>query len=230
MNALEDPLELETRRRIYQHLQKTPGTHMREIGRELDIPMGTLEYHLHYLVKANLLTTRQDARYTRYFPTGELSRREKDVLAILRQKVPRQVAAHLLLAPGSSHGQILTKFALSPSTLSFHIKKLVTTGIVSQEKSGRENLYRVVEPELVAKVLIQHRASFFDDVVDRFADVWLNLEARPGPVAAPDRAAGGGESTAPADAGEGPPPPGGLGGGALALWRLLGGAVARALA
>src|SRR5438552_15783538 len=176
--ADEDPLELETRRRIYQHLQRFPGAHMREIGRDLDIPMGTLEYHLHYLVKADLLTIRQDPRYTRYFATGELSRREKDVLAVLRQKVPRQIAAHLLLAPGSSHGALLTKFALSGSTLSFHLKKLVRTGIAQQEKSGRENLYRVVEPDLVARVLIQHRATFFDDVVDRFADVWMGLEPR----------------------------------------------------
>lgn len=67
--AADDPLELDTRRRIYRHLQKVPGAHMREIGRDLEIPMGTLEYHLHYLVKAGLLTTRQDARYTRYFPS-----------------------------------------------------------------------------------------------------------------------------------------------------------------
>jgi DNA-binding transcriptional ArsR family regulator len=209
VSAVDDPLELETRRRIYQHLQKFPGAHMREIGRDLEIPMGTLEYHLHYLVKADLLTTRQDARYTRYFPSGELSRREKDVLAVLRQKVPRQIAAFLLLEPGASHGQILTRFTLSASTLSFHLKKLVTTGIVSQEKSGRENLYRVLEPDLVAKVLVQHRASFFDDVIDRFADVWLGLDARP--AGAPDATpgAGGGDAGVP----ETPPrdlPPGGV--------------------
>ena len=193
MSALDDPLELETRRRIYQFLQKLPGAHMREIGRELAIPMGTLEYHLHYLVKANLLTTRQDPRYTRYFPTGELSRRDKDVLALLRQKVPRQIAAHLLLAPGSSHGALLEKFALAASTLSFHLKKLVAAGIVEQQKAGRENLYRVVEPDLVAKVLVQHRESFFDDVIDRFAEVWQGLEPRsPAEGAPPSPGEGGG--------------------------------------
>lgn len=176
---MDDPLELDTRKRIYQYLQKFPGAHMREIGREVDIPMGTLEYHLHYLVKANLLTTRQDTRYTRYFATGELSRHEKDVLAILRQKVPRQLAAYLLLEPGASHGTLLAKFALSASTLSFHLKKLITTNIATVEKVGRENLYRIVDAELVARVLIQHRESFFDDVVDRFAEVWQTLEPRP---------------------------------------------------
>src|SRR5437763_5932468 len=153
--------------------------------------MGTLEYHLHYLVKAGLLTIRQDPRYTRYFATGELSRQEKDVLAVLRQKVPRQIAAHLLLEPGSSHGRLLTKFALSASTLSFHLKKLVRAEIAKQEKSGRENLYRVLDPELVARVLIQHRATFFDDVVDRFADVWMSLEPRGDEGAPPPSGPGG---------------------------------------
>lgn len=213
---MEDPLELETRRRIYQYLQKVPGSHMREIGREVDIPMGTLEYHLHYLVKANLLTTRQDARYTRYFATGELSRREKDVLAVLRQKVPRQVSAHLLLAPGSSHGVLLQKFQLSASTLSFHLKKLVTAGIVSVEKAGRENLYRVVEPDLVSRVLVQHKASFLDDVIDRFAEVWLGgLDPQPSgaePAAAVPPEGG----TKPDDP---PPPP--SGGGVWMVFSLL---------
>lgn len=197
---VDDPLELETRRRIYQFVQQRPGAHMREIGRDLEIPMGTLEYHLHYLTKANLLVTRQDPRYTRYFAEGELSRRDKDVLALLRQKVPRQIAAHLLLTPASSHGALLEKFALAPSTLSFHIKKLVNAGLVSQEKAGRENLYKVVEPELVARVLIQHRASFFDDVIDRFAEVWQGLEPR-------------------ADDGGAPPTEPGAGGGVLMLFQ-----------
>lgn len=186
-------------------MQKFPGAHMREIGRELEIPMGTLEYHLHYLVKADLLATRQDARYTRYFASGEVSRRDKDILAVLRQKVPRQIAAHLLLAPGSSHGSLLTQFQLAPSTLSFHLKKLVTTGIVVQEKSGRENLYRVVEPDLVSRVLIAHKESFFDDVIDRFAEVWQGLEPR-----APE-------------VDEGAPPPGGV---LIALQALVGSAFA----
>ena len=190
---MRDPaeaLELETRRRIYQHLLRVPGDHMREIGRALEIPMGTLEYHLHYLVRAGLIHTREDPRYTRYFPTGEIGRREKDVLAVIRQEVPRRIAAFLLLNPGANHGEIHAQFQMSASTLSFHLKKLVAAGIAVQEKVGRENRYTVVEPDLVAKVLVTYRASFVDDVVDRFADVWLALAPKEEP--AEEEAAGSG--------------------------------------
>lgn len=174
----EQALELETRRRIFRHLQAKPGAHMREIGRELTMPMGTLEYHLHYLVKAGLLSIREDGRYVRYFTVGEMGRREKDVLAVLRQEVPRRIATHLLVNPGANHGQILAQFQLSASTLSFHLKKLLVSEIARQEKQGRENRYWIVEPELVGKVLVAYRESFLDDVVDRFAEVWLGMQAR----------------------------------------------------
>lgn len=188
-----DLLELETRRRIYRHLEEHPGEHMRELGRILAIPMGTLEYHLHQLVKAGLLATREDARFTRYFVAGGgLGRREKDLVAILRQRVPRQIAAFLLLSPDSSHGTILSQFQLSPSTLTFHLKKLMATEVVRQRREGRENRYTVVEPEAVAKVLVTYRATFLDDVVDRFAEAWLAL----GPPEAPAASSGAGSGEA----------------------------------
>jgi DNA-binding transcriptional ArsR family regulator len=174
----DEPLELETRRRIYQFLEQHPGEHMREIGRSLNIAMGTLEYHLHYLIKSGLLTTREDQRFTRYFPAGGMDRRDKDVLAVVRQKVPRQIAAHLLLHPGASHGEILRHFSLSASTLSFHLKKLLRSGIATQAKEGRENHYQITDPDTIARVLITYRASFLDDVVDRFAEAWLSIVPR----------------------------------------------------
>lgn len=187
----EDLLELETRRRIYQHLEQHPGEHMRELARTLAIPMGTLEYHLHQLTKAGLLATREDPRYTRYFVAGgTMGRREKDVMALLRQQMPRQIAAFLLTNPDSSHGTILAQFQLSPSTLTFHLKKLLANGIAVQRREGRENRYTLVEPELVAKVLVTYRATFLDDVVDRFVDAFLSItppEAAPPARATPPR-------------------------------------------
>lgn len=172
----DEALDLESRRRIYQLVKDQPGIHMREIGRQLEMPMGTLEYHLHYLTKAELLAIREEGRYTRYFVTHEMDRREKDVLSLVRQETPRRVIVHVLQHPGSSHGEILEHFDMSASTLSFHLKKLLEGGLLEKQKQGRSNLYTVAEPELVAKVIIQYKESFVDDVVDRFADVWLGLE------------------------------------------------------
>ena len=53
---MADPLELETRRRIYAHIMRHPGQFLREIQRALDMAMGSLEFNLDALVKHRLAT------------------------------------------------------------------------------------------------------------------------------------------------------------------------------
>jgi DNA-binding transcriptional ArsR family regulator len=198
----EDALELDTRRRIVAHVQRHPGTHMRELQRQLGMSLGTLEYHLHVLVRAGLLSSREDGRYVRYYVEALVGRREKDLLGLLRQEVPRRVCAQLLLRPEQSHKELLSHFRLAPSTLTFHLKKLLAARVVDAWKHGRETRYRVLEPDLVAKCLLAYRGSFLDDVVDRFAEAWLDVGASLEPAGEEQPGSGGsggaGEAPAPA--------------------------------
>jgi predicted transcriptional regulator len=173
----EDPLALDTRRRIFDHVAAHPGTHMRELQRQLAMSGGTLEYHLRVLTREGLLAERRTGRYLRYYVAAQVGRREKDVLGLLRQAVPRRICAQLLLKEDQSHGELLQHFEMAPSTLSFHLRKLVDGEVVDARREGRETRFRVRDPALVAKCLSDHRASFVDELVDRFADVWLDLGA-----------------------------------------------------
>ena len=60
-------LELETRRKIYEQINKSPGIHFRELERRLKVVVGNLQYHLQYLEKKNLIRTLNDEDYVRYF-------------------------------------------------------------------------------------------------------------------------------------------------------------------
>lgn len=173
----EDVLGQGSRRRIADAVAAKPGVHMRELQRGLGMSAGTLEYHLHVLVREGVLAQRRQGRYTRYYVAAQVGRREKDVLALLRQEVPRRICAQLLMKPDQSHGELLAHFALAPSTLSFHLKKLVQGELVDARREGRETRFRVREPGLVGKVLVDYQASFVDELVDRFADVWLSVGA-----------------------------------------------------
>jgi DNA-binding transcriptional ArsR family regulator len=173
----EDALAQETRRRVFAFVREHPGTHMREIQRRLAMSAGTLEYHLHVLVRGGLLTSRRQGRYLRYYVTADVGRQEKDVLGLLRQEVPRRLCAHLVEKPEQSHGELLQKFTIAPSTLSFHLKKLVDGGLVEAQRVGRETRFRVKDPAVVGRVLVEYKASFLDEVVDRFAEGWLSVSA-----------------------------------------------------
>jgi len=174
-NNKEDALELATRRAIYQYIKACPGAHLRKIHRAVNLPFGQVLYHLNYLEKNDLIVVKKDGKFNRYFGKNLMGRKEKEIISILRHDVPRRIAILLLFKPRMTHKEILQYVDISPSTLSFHLNKMVESEIITRESRGRESLYWVTDEKLTAKTLIMHRESFNSEVVDRFADVWLSL-------------------------------------------------------
>jgi len=166
-------LELDTRRRVFEFVNRNPGCHLREIQRGLEMPIGLLNFHLGYLETNELLTSKTDRYYKRYYAEGRLSSQEKRILSSLRQENPRRIILHLLLHPSSGHGEMLEVLGFKPSTLSFYLKDLLSKGIVYQRKEGRRRFYTIPEPDMVVRVLITYRPSFLDTLVDRFLDAWF---------------------------------------------------------
>ena len=171
----KDALELETRRKIYRCITKFPGLHERELSKKLEMPLSTLVYHLHYLEKRDLIMAKEDGRYTRYYPTKKIGARAKEIMSLLRQKMPRRIIMFLLLHPNAYHREICEEVDLAPSTTSFHLKKLVETNIAKKVTIGKETMYVINEPETVSDLLITYKESFLDSAVDRFADTWLKF-------------------------------------------------------
>ncbi|MCK4364704.1 MAG: winged helix-turn-helix transcriptional regulator [Thermoplasmatales archaeon] len=176
--AEEDVLGLKTRRKIYNHILRHPGLHERELSRQLDIPLGTIDYHLFYLKKKGILTVKSDERFSRYYVSGEVGIKDKKVLAVLRQKVSRKIVIFLLLNPHSLHRDICKYLGLARSTTSFHLNKLSDLEIILRIEIGRETKYYIKEVNHVSDILITYQKSFFDDAVDRFVDSWLEMHPR----------------------------------------------------
>jgi predicted transcriptional regulator len=171
----EDALELESRRRIYEQIEAVPGIHLREISRRLETPMGVIEYHLRYLEHHELIVSRKEGRYKRYFIMGKLGSADKELLGLLRQQMPRHILMHLLLHPKTSHKKLRKQFGISASTLSFHLSKLLDAELIDQERVGRKFQYHVVNEEQVAKALIRFKEGFIDEVVDDFVETWMDI-------------------------------------------------------
>jgi DNA-binding transcriptional ArsR family regulator len=170
---MKDPLELANRKRIFETIRQNPGVHFRDLQRRTSMPIGVLSYHLDYLVDRGLLTVDKHESFTRYFPGGQLGRDKQQMLAALRQEIPRGIILFLLMNPGSTHGKVLESFAISGGTLSYHIKKLVSRGLIRVEKAGRESRMTVIDPDKVSDLLIVYRRSFLDKLVDEFVASYI---------------------------------------------------------
>jgi predicted transcriptional regulator len=177
-NKEDEALDLESRKRIFDFLQASPGTHFRELTRQLSLPTGVIAYHLKYLEDAEMIVGKIEGRYKRYYLVGKMGSKDKKLMSVLRQEIPRRILMHLIMNPGSTHKAIMDLFSISPSTLSFHIKKLVDIGAITKVKEGREHKYFVVDEEEVAKALISYKRSFLDSVVDSFTNTWMEMNLK----------------------------------------------------
>ena len=165
-------LQLEARRRVFEAIKEFPGIHMRELQRKTGMALGTLRYQIRFLEKHRLIVERKQGRLVTYYPAkggAEVDARDKKYLTILRQELPRLIVLHLMMNPHSSHGDMKAHFTVSPSTLSYHLKRLADSDIVGKDSEGR---YYVLDEERVAKVLITYRQSFVDSMVDAFVRFW----------------------------------------------------------
>jgi predicted transcriptional regulator len=173
----DEILENENRRKIYEVIEHSPGIHLRELQRVLNMPLTTLEYHLSYMVRKKIIYSESDTHYKRYYakPFGD---EDKKVLSALRQKRLREIVL-LILATGKAKYQFMADYLKIPhSTLSFYLKYLVDKGILIKDKIGYETIYTVKDEDEVVKVLIAYKASFLDKLIDKTVAMWLETYTR----------------------------------------------------
>jgi len=183
MIAKKDILNLETRSKIYGYIKTHPGIHFSNITSKLDINNYNLDYHLRFLARGGLITSMKEKGYARYFIARAVGNNEKKVLSLLRQKTPRHIIIAIMSCYGLSSKELCQMLNKSPSTMNFHIKKLIENDIIEvclagkgfvQRKThriiierdivGREIVYRLKDANWVEKVIIMYRNSLLDEI------------------------------------------------------------------
>lgn len=171
----EDYLALDTRKKIFELISSSPGLHKREIARELKMSLSTVDYHLHYMEKRKIVFAKRDGKYKRYFAAEKTELEDKRIMPLLRQETPRRIIIFLLQNPRAIHKEICREVKKSPSTVSFHLKKLVENGIIEEISLGKEKAYVVKNPDKVADLIITYKSTFLDKAVDKFVNAWADF-------------------------------------------------------
>ena len=161
-------------------VNENPGIHLREVARELDIHVNLADYHLRILVKADRVLVAERGGKKGFFPSkvqegkvvlGPLERR---ILLILREARALLIVIFLLVTDGARSGEVAKEVGVSPSTATHHLKRLVKEGLIDKKRGSQE--YTVLEPELVARIIIDHRPGE-EDMVDSFESLWEEISA-----------------------------------------------------
>jgi predicted transcriptional regulator len=174
IEASGDRRSVETRRQIYELIQKNPGLHMTKIAEILHMRVSLADYHLNYLEKHNdIVGIKKDEIFKRYYlKGGELGTQERDILTILRRDVPLKIVLLLVKHRQLRHRDLLNKIDIASSTLSYHLNTLVEHGIVELYSFGEERGYRLRDRKEVIRILLKYE---FDTIVDGVRDAFEGL-------------------------------------------------------
>ena len=152
--------------------KKFAGCHFREIERKSKLSTGSVNYHLSYLNKNGLIKEEKSGNNTRYFPKEFKSENNK-LLGLLRQKSIRRILVYIITNKNCYHEQIVSFVKLSPSTVSWHLKKLEEEKIIGFVKKGRKTYYNLlISKDEIVNLLIIYKEGFFDSLVNNVIETW----------------------------------------------------------
>jgi len=131
-------MDHETRQRIVDYLRNNPGAYYSQMRKDMGLAHGVLTHHLNMLEQQELLFSKQDRSYRRFYLDGMHRKgpivvgKQKDVLDMVRRY------------PGSSQSEIGRRLDMGRMIVSYHINQLEELGLIFKIKHGRENLIHPV--------------------------------------------------------------------------------------
>ena len=169
-----DILELKSRRNIFNLIKENPGLHLSKIAETLGMRISLVEYHLIFLIRNQIVIAVKESGYLRFYVKGRVGFQDKKILSLLRQNIPLRIVLYMLKNSECKHKDICFNIEAAPSTISYHLKKLVKCGLLSVQTYGENKGYTIVNRDIIIKILIHYKPY---NLIDSFKDIWVDLSA-----------------------------------------------------
>ena len=161
--------------RVLQFIQENPGCHLRQIKRELEMSMGTIQYHLNLLDKQGKVSSERHNLHKYYFPVGLFEQNEKDILKILNQDTAREILL-VILEKKPTQTDIANIIKISSASVNWHIKRLVELGLILEQKDGKFKRYTTgIDTKHIVSLMKNYHPNIWNRWSNRLAEMFLTL-------------------------------------------------------
>lgn len=164
-----------TRIQIYFTISRDPGLHLSKIANLLKMSPELAEYHLVYLEKNNFIKGAKDEKgyYKRYYVVEDvISIEDKEILNLLRQETLLKIVLYIFKHGRLQNKELANKLRISPSTLSYHISKLLEYNIVNVSSFGEEKGYSLKNEKQIISLIRRYKLT---RLIEGFADTWKDF-------------------------------------------------------
>lgn len=135
----DDVLDHATRAVLYEAVKAEPGVTPHGLVERTGTGWSTVTYHLGILVRNELVVSVRDGRYRRYFDrsSGRFANGRKQVVSVLKNQTSAEIAHYIRDHPGAAQRRLSERFSLAPSSIHWHVCRLVEVGLVTKERRGQ---------------------------------------------------------------------------------------------
>jgi len=133
----ENVLDTEVRKNLYEYLDECPGSHLREIARELDLKPSNAAWHLRKLEQTNLVRSRLiGGKKVYYLVEGGVESRKRAVAeSVLKNENARAIMEFLSSHPGKHLLEIAHALDLNHHVVKWHLNKMDEAELVESDTS-----------------------------------------------------------------------------------------------
>jgi predicted transcriptional regulator len=176
----EDDQLSEVQGKLMKHINAQPGIRYRELLRLSGLSNGVLTYHIANLEKSGRIIADRSInnKITRYYPNN-IPIEETDIIGHIRNNAARQIILFILEHDSCTFNEIIEYTKKAPSTISWHLKRLRDSGIISvfyNHTSRCQQLYKIRDFESITSILSKYKESFAaDKIVNNYTDIMESL-------------------------------------------------------
>jgi predicted transcriptional regulator len=134
-----------TRIEIYDFIKANPGVQFRGVCSQLGLSIGLAEFHLGVLKKAGLISFIRDGRYKRFFESKKFSKKEMEIISLLRHDTARSILKTMLEGKKMSHSELASRLSITSQGLTWQMNRLKKDGVVQESKDGMKVIYSLEE-------------------------------------------------------------------------------------
>ena len=134
----ENVLDTSVRRNLYEYIDEYPGSHLREIARELSLKPSNAAWHLRKLEQTNLVRSRNiGGKKVYYLVEGGIETRKEAVAeSILRNDNAQRIMQYLVNNPGKHLLEIAHALQLNHHTVKWHIQKMYMAELIEGDTTN----------------------------------------------------------------------------------------------
>ncbi|MFA5861345.1 MAG: winged helix-turn-helix transcriptional regulator [Candidatus Thermoplasmatota archaeon] len=137
-------LDNKARNGVYEHIRANPGAHPSAIAEALGLGWGTTLYHLGRLEGSKLVASRMAHNRKCYFAVGsDLNAEERTAVAAMAHDKAKLIVQAIRETPGISQKLVAQRIGMSQALASWHVKRLVESGVIHSERVGRSHALNV---------------------------------------------------------------------------------------